>query len=398
MLDFWDHLWLAKLAVVENYYREKCEQEKKWEDFCQESIHEILSDAGKLVRIVQEYTDRQSGIHVHKDLVEGLKHLPIYAFYLVLGGQDKISREQRDLLTLYFSHFNMPYTVDSFLQAVRSDNTARKAFLELIGIDKEKAGRFWIQFYKLLYRTAEDTKPITDLIDSFCRIMMRFAAISHKDMDYLIPLMKSFVEAVHIQADICWEEPDDTIDFYGDYSFLEHFQEYKESSYAVCDHTMDPDDESLNPTDFFQAFTIGIIYQVIRRCTRNRSDKIRILDDVLNQCDIGADVDGSYVFKYLEDVQGEDTSMLAAMAQMLTDPDVKECVGWIILARASGTYNLDTNKNMNPVQDAINFIIGMENYLVDKYPMSGFGDVATTYARKVMDIISKDIDMNVTIV
>lgn len=398
MLDFWDHLWLAKFALVEDYYREKREQEKKWENFCQESIQEILSDGVKLVQIVQDNIEKQSGIHVHEDLVNGLKYLPIYAFYLVLGGQDKISKEQSNLLKLYFSHFEIPFTVNYFLQAVRSDNSARKEILDLVGISKDRAGRFWIQFYKVLYRTDADTKAVSDVIDSFCDIMMRFAAISHKDMDYLMPLMKRFVEAVHIQADLCRAEPDDMVDFYGDQTFLEHFQKYKYSVFTVCNHTMDPKDEDLNPVEFFKAFTIGIIYQVIRKCTRSRSDKIMIMDDILNQCDVGAKVDGAYVFKYMEDLQGEDTSMLAAMAQIFTDPDVNDCVGWVMLTRGSGTYNLDTHKDINPVQDAINFIIGMENYLVDKYPMSGFGNIAPAYARLVMDIINMDIDMNVTIV
>ena len=46
---------------------------------------------------------------------------------------------------------------------------------------------------------------------------------------------------------------------------------------------------------------------------------------------------------------------------------------------------------------AINFLIGMENYLERKYPMSGFGEIASDYARNVLRLINKDIDETVTI-
>jgi hypothetical protein len=227
---------------------------------------------------------------------------------------------------------------------------------------------------------------------------MRFAALSGKTEDYLLPILESFLKDVHLQSVLCRQIPDDDVDFYGDATFAEHFDRYKEDAFKVCRMTMDENDEDLNPTEFFKAFTLGIIYQVIKRCSRNRTDKIRIMDYVLSVIDIDSSVDGNYIFKYMEDLQREDTSMLAAMMHIFTDIEDDNPAGWTILARGSGTYNLKTKQDIKVVQEAINFIIGIENDLAEKFPMSGFGQIASGYAKDVMEIINKDIDENVTIV
>ncbi len=398
MLSFWDRAWLIHAAAVRDYFKEREEQKKKWVDFCQKCTEELLAECRNIANLVDEAAGKQSGIHVHKDLVDGIVQLPLYGFYLVLSRQDGIAKEQSHILRLFFSHFRIPYSMNLFLSATKSDNYVRQDLLKLVGISEIMAGGFWVQFFKVLYRTDEDTTYISKLINSFCSVAMRFAALSGKTESYLLEILEKFLRDVHLQAELCRQIPEDDVDFYGDASFVEHFNRFKEDAYRVCRMTMDENDDTLNPTEFFKAFTLGIIYQVVRRCTRNRTDKIRIIDDVLAQVDIDGKVDGDYIFKYMEDFHGEETSMLAYMMHLFTDLEDRKPMGWIMLTRASGTYNLETKKNIRAVQEAMNFIIGMENYLTDKYPMSGFGQIASEYSKEVAEIINQDIDENVEIV
>jgi len=398
MIGFWDRVWAVNALAIRDYYREREEQRKKWENFCQQCMQEIIDDGANILKVVSDATSKQSGVHVHKDLVQGIPQLPLYGFFLVLNRQGSICKEQSRLLQMYFAHFDIPFSMNLFLDATKTDNYTRKDLLDLVGISETYAGGFWVQFFKTLYRTDEDTSCISKVIDSFCSLTMRFAAMSGKTEDYLLAILEKFLLSVHLQADLCRQAPDEVIDFYGDAPFTDHFKTYKENTYKVCRMTMDENDEELNPLNFFTAFSMGIIYQVIRRCTRNRADKIKIMDDVLEKVDIDTEVDGAYIFKYMEDLHGEETSMLAAMAHIFTDIEEDNPVGWIILTRGLGTYNLRTHEEMNAVQDALNFIIGMENYLADKYPMSGFGLIASDYGKKVMEIINRDIDQNMTIV
>ena len=398
MLSFWDRAWAIHAMAVRNYYREREAQRRRWENFCQKSKEDILSECENIANLVLHSTSKQPGVHVHKDLVDGIVQLPLYGFYLVLARQSGAVREQKELVQAFFSHFKLPYSMNDFMAAAEINNSARNSLVNAVGISEEKAGLFWIQFFKTLYRTDDDTSNISKLIDSFCSITMRFAALSGKTEDYLLPILEKFLKDVHLQSALCRQLPDDEVDFYGDTAFVEHFSKYKEDAYKVCRMTMDEDDEDLNPRGFFSAFTLGIIYQVIKRCTRRREDKVKIIDDVLAQVDTDSTVDGAYIFKYMEDLQGEETSMLAAMMHIFTDLEDGNPAGWIMLTRASGTYNLKTGKDVKSVQEAINFIIGMENYLVGKYPMSGFGQIASDYAKKIMEIINRDIDENMTIV
>ena len=396
MMDFWDRAWAIHAMAVRDYFKERDAQQKKWDDFCQKCTSEILTEASNIAGYIQEVTAKQTGQHVHRDLAQGIIYLPLYGFYLVLQRQNGIAKEQSRLLQLYFQHFNLPFTMNLFLDATKRDNYARKNLLELVGISQTYAGGFWVQFFKTLYRTDEDETYVKKVIDSFCSITMRFAAMNGQMPDALLSILENFFKDVQVQSVLCRQVPDDEVDFYGDSPFVEHFNKFKEEAYKVCRHTMDEDDEDLNPTNVFQGVTLGGIYQVVSRSSRNRADKIRMTDDILSQIDTGSSVDGAYIFKYMEDLHGEETSMLAAMMHMFTD--VEKPMGWIILTRAGGTYNLDTKKKVQTLQEGFNFLIGMENYLSDKYPMSGFGTIASDYAKKVMEIVGNDIDENVTIV
>lgn len=398
MISFWDRVWAVNAMAIRDYFREREAQRKRWADFCQKCAHEIIDECTSIAQIVTDATSKQAGTHVHKDLYDGIIQLPLYGFYLVLSRQNGIVNEQLTVLDLFFDHFNIPYTKNQFLEATRIDNQARRDMLALVGISEQNAGRFWVQFFKVLYRTDEDTSNISKLIDAFSSITMRFAAISGKAEAYLLEVLSVFYNDVHNQSAMCRLLPDDTIDLFGDAPFIEHFNRFKEDTFKVCRMTMDEDDEDLNPRDFFQGFSLGIIYQVVKRCTRNRADKIIIMDDILPQIETGSKVDGAYIFTYMEDYDLNNTSMLAAMMHVFTDLEGGNPSGWIMLTRFSGTYNLQTGKDIHAVEEAMNFIIGLENYLADKYPMSGFGDIASRYAGEVANIINLDIEKNVTIV
>lgn len=399
MISFWDRVWAVTAMSIRDYYKERDAQQKKWDEFCQKCTQEILEECSNISTYILKAVEKQPGVHIHKDLADGIVQLPLYGFHIALKNQTGLVREQDHILDLFFSNFSIPFSKQAFINTVRIDNDAKKELFDLVGISEKKAGRFWVQFFKVLYRTDNDTESIEKLIDSFCAITMRFSAVSHGLSATILPVFETFVKSIHIQSELCRLEPNDIVDFYGDASFLEHFRKYKEDTYKVCNMCIDEPDEDFNPDMFFKAFTYGILYQVVRRCLRNRDDKIRIMDDVLAQIDMGySTVDGKYIFNYMETSPEEETTMLAYMMHTFTDIEDDKPMGWILIARFSGTYNLKTGESVYGVQEATNFIIGVENYLADKYPMSGFGDIATKYAKKVADIINKDIDENVTIV
>lgn len=264
MISFWDRVWAVNAMAIRDYFREREAQRKRWADFCQKCAHEIIDECTSIAQIVTDATSKQAGTHVYKDLYDGIIQLPLYGFYLVLSRQNGIVNEQLTVLDLFFDHFNIPYTKNQFLEATRIDNQARRDMLALVGISEQNAGRFWVQFFKVLYRTDEDTSNISKLIDAFSSITMRFAAISGKAEAYLLEVLSVFYNDVHNQSVMCRLLPDDTIDLFGDVPFIEHFNRFKEDTFKVCRMTMDEDDEDLNPRDFFQGFSLGIIGSITK--------------------------------------------------------------------------------------------------------------------------------------
>ena len=395
-LSIWDRMWIVRAAAIRDYYRERQSQKRKWEVFCQKCSKEIIDECIKVSTLIGDALKKQSGLHVDRDIIEGIRQLPLYGFYLVLQRQGRATGEQERLLHLFISKLTVPYSYEDYYKCLDSNNQVRQSLIDLVGITHEQAGRFWVRFFKVLYRTDGDTNIISALIDSFGSIIMRFAALSGKTEGYLLVLLKQFIEDVHYQSAICRTLPDDTIDLYGDNTFIDHYRKYKEDTLKVCRMTMDEKDEELNPLLFFETFTIGLIYQLIKRCTRKRKDKIAIMDDILSKIDIETTIDGNYVFTYMEDYQGKESTIIAYMIHTFTDLEQGNPVGWNILMRGSGTYNLKTRKDIKAVEEAINFMIGVENYLVDNYPLSGFGHLALEYTSKVMDYIGIEMSkMNI---
>lgn len=398
MLSFWDRAWAVHAMMVRDYFKERDAQRKKREEFYQKCMQEIMSESANISKAISEAASKQSGKHIHSDVCDGIIQLPLYGFYLVLQKQKGLKKEQEEVIDLFFSNFSIPYSQRDYLEATRVNNIARKELTDLVGISSEKAGRFWVQFFRILYRTDEDTSYIERVIDAFASITMRFSALSGEMSDNVLTILERFIKNVQAQVVLCRLMPKDEVDFYGDEPFVEHYKKYKTDTIKVCKVLMDEDDEDLNPKDFFEEFTLGIIYQVIRRCKRNREDKIKIINDVLSMINLETSVDGVYIFGEMEDRPKDHTSLLAAMMHMYTDLEDGNPVGWILIARACGKYHLQTDIYVKAVQEAINFIVGMENYLSDRYPMSGFGTIAMHYSKAAVDAINKDIDENVTIV
>ena len=398
MLGFWDREWAIRVMLIHDYFKAREEQRKKWEAFCHECTDEIMDECMNIVNVLIEGAEKQAGKRVHKDLLDGATQLPLYAFYLVLCDQGTIAKEQGRFLQIYFTHSNIPYTMNLFLEATRNNNYVREDLINLVGITEDKAGSFWVQFFKMLYRTDEDTSHASALVSSFCQIMTRFSALNGEPETRLLVVMKKLFEAVDAQAVLCRQLPADSVDFFGDTSFVEHFNTYKENLYKVCRMTMEEDAENLTPDNFFKAFTLGNIYQVISRCTRNRADKVKMVDDVLAQIDIDTVADGAYIFKYMEDEPKDQTSMLAYMMYAFTDLEDSKAAGWNMICHGNSAYNEANHSDIFVIKDATNFLIGMENYLSDKYPMSGFGDIASKYAKKVSEIILKETGENVGLV
>lgn len=398
MLSFWDKVWAVTAMTIRDYYKEVEDRNKRWEKFCEKCTSEIASENIAMVGLIEEIVEMQPSSRIHNSLALGLKELSLFAFYLIIKKQGQITKEQEKLIRDFFKNIDYPFTFEQYIQGTKINNGARQQLLDMVDISDTFAGEFWLQYFKLLYRTEAEPRYINRLVESFSMITMHFAALSGKEEDYVLDLLSNFLEKVQIQSVKCRELPDDEIDIYGDEPFVEHFNNFKKDTYAVCNYAMDEDDEDLNPTALFQAFSVGIIYQIIRRCKRSRVDKIKMMDDILSQIDIGISLGGEEIFRDMEDVKsGEYTTMLSFYAHTFTDIVKEEPLGWILITRFSGTYNLDTKKEVFAIKEAINFLIGMENYLERKYPMSGFGEIASDYARNVLRLINKDIDENVTI-
>ncbi len=397
-MDFWNQICIASLMAVHDYYEDQEAQHDKWQDFCQKCTQEIMDECCKIADTVHESAEDRLRSDVPLDLLEGVKLLPLYSFYLVLRKQNEITEEQGDLIQLFLANIDVPYTMDMFQDAVNSDNYDLKPLIEMVGISEDYAGRFWIVFFNRLYRNQNRTEYISKLIDSFSYITMRFAALNRQPEERVVDILKTFIKNVQEQAERKPEITDNNIDFFGNVSFVEHYDQFKESAYKICRFTMEEDDPDFNPDIVIIAFSIGVVYQIISRCTGTDQQKEEMMGDVLSRIDVGIFVNGADMYREIGAAESDDATGIPMAVHMLTDLDDGKPMGWIILSRAGGTYNLKTREEADVLEKACSFVSGIENYLAERYPGCGFGNIASNYANRAVEIVLQDFDENVTVI
>lgn|GEM_PF-5644970 len=391
MIDFWDRAWAIRAAMIHDYYREKERQRDKWKEYCDNTVQEILDDCVALTNALSELLKKQPGVHLHPCLRSGLICLPLYGFYLVQEGGKIFTKDQDFIVQSIFNSFrrDIPFSRQEYLEALTKDNDAKKRLFDLVEVTDDKTGEFWVQFFKLLYRIDADEEVLFEFFRPFMDLTMKFSVLGGVLESELVPILQMFYLRLKIQSIQCRNLPEDDLDLYGDKSYEEHFNEYKKEAYDVLNLTMDSDDEDLNPDLFFRYFTAGIIYQLISRCTRNVEDKVDITKEIFEQCGVPThNIRDLYKFPNIPE---DETTMFEWSAHVYTDP--RGPIGWQMLIRGAATYaeaRSDKDKPLKVTRAAINFLIGLENYLADKYQMSGFGTMAPVYCSYVVDLAIRD--------
>ncbi|SFH57852.1 hypothetical protein SAMN04487830_102113 [Pseudobutyrivibrio sp. OR37] len=388
MLDFWDRAWLVRSSLIHEYYEQKRKEESRWEEYCSKTVQEILSDCTIMTKKLDDLLKPQTGIHLHPDLKTGIICLPLYGFYLVMGDGKKLTQDQDYIVQSIFSSFrrDIPFSYSEYMDAINSDNKARQELLDIVGVSEDKAGKFWIQFFKTVYRTDADESVLSDFLHPFDDLTMKFSALSGQPESALVPILQLFYLRLRLQIENCRSLPDDKIDLYGDKTYKEHYQIYKQEMMDVLNLTMDEDDEDLNPRGFFKHFTAGIIYQLISRSTFNKEKKIEITQETFDDLEIISFYTAN-LYEYPNIPDGQMT-MFELNAHLYTDP--RQPLGWEMLLRGASTFaekKGDKDKVDKVSHAVVNFLTSLENHLVDKYKFTGLGSVAQIYTAYVLSLV-----------
>jgi len=377
--DFWDMLNFTIMLSVRDYYRDKASQRNKAADFYQKCTEEIADESGALFDVINDISKKANPTYDIPEIVNGSVMLPVYGFYKVLQAQGKPTPEQMKVLDIFFRTLTkLGFSKAKFLGAVSNNNAARQKIEDLVGISQTSMGTFWQSFFKTMYITNSDEATLQKVTEKFSAIIMHFSILGNPRSSIALEICNNFISSVHKQIVECRKLPEEEIDYIGEVHFTEHYSRMKKIAHDLVFDSGDQD--KIDIDTLFCCFSIGIIYQLIKRTSRSMADQAEMLDKSMKISNINFDIDGYQIMQ--EIINGGD---LASTINGLVEIHPEFGGFWGIMLIASERANRQDD-GINFTRECMGYLVGLESELAKDYSFSGFGSIAKEY---MIDIIGK---------
>lgn len=117
------------------------------------------------------------------EYVNDAKFVPLYAMGEVLSAQGEVLPEQEMVLKIIFNNFNFNYNYSQYTHAVINRTGVYEAYWDIIGLEENKCGTFWLTLFELFYRTHQmDTLQTID--DQLSLMVANFAFLGNPDSPF----------------------------------------------------------------------------------------------------------------------------------------------------------------------------------------------------------------------
>ena len=285
--DFWDVLIFTTHMGIRKYYQKADMQKTTPESFCRKCGEEIAGISSAMFDVISAVAAGACPNYIPDEIAQSGGMLPAYGFMKVLQAQGGVpSPEQIKLLEAFFHTAKVGFTEADFLAAVFDDNKTRQAIEDLACISDSKAGWFWQIFFKAMFKTNSDEKTLPKVAEHFSSIVARFSILGRPDSRVALPVCETFIKAIHTQIVECRRFPGDIAGTSEEIPLAEHYRRMKkicmDLAYAAGDQ------DNLDMEQLFSYYSIGILYQLIKKTTRCASVQAAMLDRAMKLSKIKA--------------------------------------------------------------------------------------------------------------
>ena len=121
--------------------------------------------------------------------VNDAKLVPLYAMGEVLSAQSAVLPEQEMVLKIIFNNFNPTYNYSQYTQAVINQTGVYEAYWDIVGLEENKCGSFWLTLFELFYRTRQ-LNTLQKIDDQLSLIVANFAFLGDLDSPFPEPICK----------------------------------------------------------------------------------------------------------------------------------------------------------------------------------------------------------------
>ena len=375
---FADTLAFAAVMTLRDMSKEKNNRLIKTQKFYQECYERIADDSNNAFDVVSKVVQKASHCYIPSEIGSGCTYLPLYCFALVIERQGRVTSEQSNVIKIYFNHMSFPFSQSAYLNAAKAGAEIQD-FRKVIGISKNYAGGFWVNFFRALYK-AGTQKDLQDVIDSTTSMIMRFSVLGNPNSTLSESICRNLVESVNYQINQVREIGLNEIDWLGVIPIPDRLEEMKIFYESLIDNsniTEDIEKEELIP--LLELLIMNCICDVVMMTKQPKSVKLQMLKEAVALSGIQTEVTAEEYVKHI----ANNTDMGVYYKQMFSAGSPLGATWQMILIMGGQTNR--TDEALAITNDILSILLQVENYLDEKYNFLGAESIAKNYMLHIME-------------
>lgn len=370
-MDFFDVLQTASLVALNAYFAKKLQKEHEREKFVQSCYQETANAAEKMANVILNAVTRGFRADFYpKILADGTMDIPIYSMLCVLKKQRGISKEQSEIVDLFFRNLSTSYSKTDFLQAVKGFGSLEQQLKNNVGYNAGE-GAFWNLFFSVVSGLDDRNKIVEQIVRANSDFIMNFSALSAEPnaklnaqilIDHFISSLGSFYEQ-------SVKNPQ-----YIDYSGKHGWQWYKESIEKTAFHLieMSGDKNELDMQQLLDNLFETLLYNFIRQTTQSEAGKREDYCFILG-------VTGTAKLAPADEIYS-----LASMDENMINFYGSFPVTFIQIIQTMGVKANLQNEADSIVRSTVNFLMDIERIMVKRKTDVGYVGLASAYLSEVL--------------
>lgn len=214
------------------------------------------------------------------EYVNDAKLVPLYAMGEVLSAQGDVLPEQEMVLKIIFNNFNPTYNYSQYTQAVINRTDVYEAYWDIVGLEENKCGSFWLTLFELFYRTRQ-LDALQAIDDQLGLIVVNFAFLGDPDSPFPEMICKRIVSNLNKHVSTYQQTP------YIHALLLLQTILLEQRDLVIEDHFL------LRDTDIVQDERTYYVFDVYKKATQTFCGRfaVRALNMVDGQLDLKNDLD-----------------------------------------------------------------------------------------------------------
>ena len=384
---FAESIAFAAIMTLRDMSKEEEKNRKliKTQKFYQECYERIADDSRHAFDTVMKVAQKASKCYTPSELATGTTYLPLYCFSLVIEKQGRLTHEQSKVLNIFFDNMTYPFSQTSYISAALKGNSIGD-FYDVIDISDSHAGKYWINFFRALYKsgTQQDFQEVVDYTTS---MIMRFAILGNPNSDISLEISKKFVSNANYHINKARNIGLTEIDWLGIVPISDRLCEMRKFYTTLIDSTDITEEisrEELLP--LIDELILRCICDIVMMTKHPNSTKMEMLTSAVQFAELTPFIQPE---QYVKEIANN--SEIGQFSDLMFSCGESASTFWKVLLIMGSKAN-KTSEALAVANDVLSILLQVENFLAEKYRFLGDESISRKYMLHIMSTLAKECE------